>query len=523
MGDDGETTADEACCACGGGHIANTNALCEDKCADTEPVNYFEDGKKKRCYCDIYCETDGACCPGRDMTCPVQEPISARDCVDRKTQDGEAWHDSKDEGHTCDAYATFGWCASKSIAEGLVIADSFEWEKMTARKACCACMGGELRTTSSTKTTATVTTETTTTETTATVTSATSVTTTTETSTSATVSTTTATRTSATTSTFTTTTQTTIEGIEHDCRIGRGPFCEVCDQTNGNCLQCNNGRFLLGGSCVRAEACTDRGLITVDYVGRNELEGGPVGRACVADGGLCKAPGCLPTTRMCLASRIVRDVASPHGYTMDECVTCDETVTFNEGGKCQYRANCKGSAFQKKGVIMEGLGKCGCRFVASGDNIENYDIEKKCHRCYQYRDHREGTFPSIAGGASKGNFLKCYGCGGSKFLHEGRCIDEKLCPADTTPYTESRYRSYCQVPFQCAYERRITGDRIAEACKCQSPCVKCSWLPNGIGHKCMICGKGQYLLDGTCVSGNECIEGGGFPLGGGDDGRICSF
>jgi len=174
-------TANEACCACGGGStyaeptVAPTNST-EAVCEDYPYTNGTEwhDLRGEDFNCEWYaveydCETSGdeyeyeanytaneACCAcGGGSTsseiahitatetptkAPTDAPTDAQ-CQDYTTTNGTNWHDSGGQDYDCDWYSATGddsygddHCESYG--------DSYEYDGYTANEACCTCGGG---------------------------------------------------------------------------------------------------------------------------------------------------------------------------------------------------------------------------------------------------------------------------------------------------------------------------------------------------------------------------------------------
>lgn len=448
----------------------NNKELCEDNCASTKGVDFIENGKLKRCYCDVNCERDGACCHDRAGTCPTPEPLPADGCVDKTLGDGSPWHDSNSKALTCEAYEIADFCGENSIVDTTVIADAFAFEGLTARFACCICGGGQ-------KTPTTTTTVTT-------VTTVTLSTTTTTTTTTTTISTPTTTETSTTATTITTEKKVTF--ATGDCRAP-GSSCKDCNAATGVCERCRNEMYLLGGICGDASVCKTAGLIPTGTASS--------GRACIAEGGLCEVPACKPTVGSCAASTVTAGG--------EVCAKCS-SETFVVNGECKYRLTCKGPRFYETGA------KCTCRHRKE----EGGDVEKNCHRCHTYGSMKEGSYPAT-GPDYKHTYVKCYGCSGGYYFYNGACIKKAECPAFLVAYEGNNgYKNFCEEPFTCANNRKANGPNAGQPCKCKEKnCSQCDWQAGDKSYVCTECKRRQYLFQGACIDSARCIASGGVPIG----------
>lgn len=264
----------------------------------------------------------------------------------------------------------------------------------------------------------------------------------------------------------------------------------------GACLRCRNGNYLLNGACGAQSRCIAAGLFPVGKASS--------GRACVAKGGLCEAPGCKPALTACAASR----VGSGGG---EVCKACS-SETFPVNGECKYRLTCKGPQFDETGE------KCTCRHRKE----DGGEIEKNCHRCYTYGSQKEISYAAL-GPAYKHTFVKCYGCSGGYFFKDGYCITKEECPSTMVAYEgRNGYKNFCEPPSSCDGGKKQSGPNEGQSCECKEKnCAACDWRAGSKGYACTQCKRKQYLLDAVCVSGSVCIASGGVPRGSESHGRLC--
>eukprot|EP00729_Bicosta_minor_P014687 gene14688-33296_t len=271
--------------------------------------------------------------------------------------------------------------------------------------------------------------------------------------------------------------------------------CKDCDVRTGACLRCRNGNYLLNGVCGAQSRCIAAGLFPVGKASS--------GRACVAKGGLCEAPGCKPALTACAASR----VGSGGGEVCEAC----SSETFPVNGECKYRLTCKGPQFDETGE------RCTCRHRKE----DGGEIEKNCHRCYTYGSQKESSYAAL-GPAYKHTFVKCYGCSGGYFFKDGHCITKEECPATMVAYEgRNGYKHFCEPPFSCDGGKKQSGPNEGQSCECKEKnCAACDWRAGSKGYACTQCKRKQYLLDAVCVSGSVCIASGGVPRGSESHGPI---
>jgi len=142
---------------------------------------------------------------------------------------------------------------------------------------------------------------------------------------------------------------------------------------------------------------------------------------------------------------------------------------------CLESLTCKGSRF----TAMPQR-RCGCKTAI--DVTSDH-----CSVC---------TF--TGGQFGKGAAKKCTKCTHAKYLApDGRCIQPTECPVGTVPAGVGNNGRECREPFTCKGGVTTSGPGTDSPCSCEKYCEKCSW--GEAGHRCRLCGRKQYELDGACA------------------------
>ena len=99
-----------------------------------------------------------------------------------------------------------------------------------------------------------------------------------------------------------------------------------------------------------------------------------------------------------------------------------------------------------------------------------------------------------------GKETACTQCRNTKFLFQGKCVDEAACPADMVKLSDTAFNRACVAPFRC-----VDGKNAATGAACACPdatCLDCTVGPTAA--VCARCDATRLLGDGVCVRTLTC-------------------
>jgi len=273
--------------------------------------------------------------------------------------------------------------------------------------------------------------------------------------------------------------------------------------------------YLHDGKCLQSPGeCEALGLVPVGEAS--------TGRACIRPGGVCTTIlGCSPPKALsfCLASSVPDPAPTTAGGRGGGggdgngdgdgdggagCVECQQH-TWLVNGKCKPKLYCRGSYYSEG----EAFGKCTCR-----RQLETGSVDKNCGRCEVRKEPalaKYNLFPDQEW-EHKGLHKACVECSNGFYFYKGKCVAAEACPAETATYSTGKRKSSCEIPFICTDRRRRWLDDADHAsedqqCRCaDKSCSECAF-PAGINplNTCIVCKHHTYLLDGRCITAEQCI------------------
>lgn len=282
------------------------------------------------------------------------------------------------------------------------------------------------------------------------------------------------------------------------CHTGR------CNMITGRCSRCGAGAFLLEGLCVDASECRAAGLVPVFS------ERLPTGGACVAAGSECNLraeQSCRSPAELgedCILSRVVSPTAPA------ECLRCKDRSWLMDG-RCTRLAKCNSKRF-----ISGTAETCTC--TPSNGQLPPDEVE--CDKCFLRKEPPRNKKPAWQLTTNSNHFMgQCDACPHGATLAYGRCLLARECPshlAQPEPWA-------CEAPFSCIRRSKVSdGPNAGQRCDCQATtCKECIWGPGAENHRCTVCKRKSFLLEGQCISSDECAsagrvatEGPAWPRGG---------
>jgi len=281
----------------------------------------------------------------------------------------------------------------------------------------------------------------------------------------------------------------------------KGGFCGA----DGMCTRCTGKAYLMDGSChADVAACEDAGLIAVGD--------GKHGRACVAAGGACVEPSCnIPSSLGPCDAAVINSADSM------TCTQC-EANTWAIGGGCEKQLTVHKGKVVHKNVGWEGTDmSCGedCRDCVVRQSMPTLKESDRTFRAVEVFEIGGAVLAST-------HYAACNTCKNHKLLLDHQCISNFECPAENTQYNKYQHGGTCEAPFTCESGRKVQGDNEGRRCKCMTgTCVNCHWGTGG--HACVVCKKSKFLLNGECLSEEQCLGQGRYvPIrGDGPRGGVC--
>lgn len=284
------------------------------------------------------------------------------------------------------------------------------------------------------------------------------------------------------------------------CYCGNAAYgCYWIDGSAGGATKCKNSLVLMPSQATghsNLHVCVPEEVCMTQYPGTTIQGTGNFGRICL-----------IPTTTTTVTSTIK--------------TTTSSTSTHSEGP-----SQCIGKDLWKNGVIIAG--------GAGGDGLGNRDNGCWCGPdCYSCLYDPQIPFDPKTDGSYgfKVRVLECKGCKNGLTFMNGKCITQNDClaiPGATVNGTGRTFGATCDRITECDGKLNNFG----EACNCRYndlPITSChTCTVNGVGDtisssRCTKCRDKQYLLDGVCVTFDECIAASGHPTGAGRWGRVCSI
>lgn len=201
----------------------------------------------------------------------------------------------------------------------------------------------------------------------------------------------------------------------------------------------------------------------------------------------CRAPKGLGD---CLAV----EVNGPNEF---KCVSCDENSWLVDG-ICKKQRICKNGKFMK-GDLMT-TEECSCKTV-NEDGSMNKDC-KQCELRIAAPKEDSGFFVET----NKGQFRQCGVCTNHMLKLDGQCVAPGSCPTGMAEVSWKETLGSCEAPFDCRSGTKVGGANEGKRCRCldRKVCAECSWGVNG--HACTMCKRETFLLEGTCVSKQDCLN-----------------
>ena len=276
--------------------------------------------------------------------------------------------------------------------------------------------------------------------------------------------------------------------------------------------------YLLGGRCVQEGECPATWVAYGDAA---------YGRTCLAVGALCDFTGAADpasTGTVCRSPRELGDCLKSRVQADGTgiCEECDETTSWLIDGRCRSKRICD------KGKYRDNGERCNCNYRRpdeSDGDPSTFMIDDNCFKCNHWKEPRPQ-----APWQWEGTYRECIACRHSTLFvaKDAECIPPDQCPDEEARYDPASYRGACEPPFECNAGMRSYADpsatRQADDCFCRQKgkCQSCTYGAGADGFACKRCKRYSYLLDGTCISQEECVGTyGGRPIGEYWAGREC--